>query len=131
MPRALLGVFVLGLAGCGWNAPHELEAPFDAGDPYEIVLSFADSEPDQPPGIAEDSLVVRVRYAGECESHTFSLDERVRRDTTVLQLHRDAHGDACEAWVTDEIRLALTPDALASSVILLRHPQGGPPFRVQ
>lgn len=125
-----LPVLVL-LAGCGWGTPHVLEEPFDAGDPYEIVLSFADSEPDQPPGIEGDSLVVRVRYTGECEPHTFTLHEDIARDTTVLKLHHDAHGDACEAWVTDELRLGLTSEAVASPVVLLRHPNGGPPFRVR
>jgi len=131
MSRLVCAGLLMSFTGCGWNAPHPLDAPYDAGAPYEIVLSFADSEPDQPPGIEHDSLVVRVRYAGECNPHEFSLHEHVRRDTTVLHLHHDALGDGCEAYVTDELRLGLSEGARSASVVFLRHPEGGPPFRVR
>lgn len=101
-----------------------------AGDPYRIVLAPAEAEPDQPPGLDGDTLVVRVRYSGGCESHDFDLDADVRGDTTFLVIEHDAHGDGCEADVYDELRLGLPDDVARTGLLLLRNPQGGPAYRI-
>lgn len=115
------------LAACRAEQPVEAVPP---GDPFEIVLAPGEAEPDQPPGFDGDTLVVRVRYSGGCESHRFALDAETRSDTTLLALRHDANGDGCEALVYDELRLGLEDPLPPDGPVLLRNPQGGPPFRI-
>ncbi len=116
-------------AGCRREVP--TRAPDPRTDPFSVVLSEFPAEPDQPPALDGDTLLVRVQYAGGCSDHAFALAADARGDTTVLALRHDAAGDACEALVYDELRLALPEPLPGAGPVVLRNPQGGPPFRLR
>jgi len=60
--------------------------------------------------IVDDTLVLEVGYGGGCETHDFTLCfEEIIFDLVRLGVHHDAHGDACEAFITEEQKLDLTP----------------------
>lgn len=130
------------LTGCGSD---EEELPPDSpeaqkgiepvesrfGDAYEIVLNETPTAPDEPPGIAEDSLHVKVGYSGGCNDHDFTLRHEVRSDTTRLWLVHDDGGDTCEAYLYDDLRLYVPPEALDAPVIMLLNPQGNAPHMLR
>lgn len=129
----LLVPFALGalaLAACRDAAP-DLQAPDADSDPFTVVLSQFPAEPDQPPLLHGDTLVVRVRYEGDCEDHAFAVDQHARRDTVVLTLRHDARGDECAGEVYDELSLGLPEPLPFGGVVLLRNPRGGPPFKLR
>lgn len=65
-----------------------------------------------------DTLVVAVGHSGGCETHSYSLcyqpafgeSDPVQAD---LVLIHDANGDACEAYLTTELRFDMSPLAAA------------------
>jgi|GEM_PF-749140 len=61
-----------------------------------------------------DLLVVEVSYGGGCEKHDFTLLDtgiatRSIPPQHLLRLVHDAHGDACEAYLTKELRFDISP----------------------
>ena len=95
---------------CTWNYVDALDTCTAAdGDAYEVE------------GLALDgnTLVVSVAYSGGCEDHDFTLcwpDQVFMESEPVqaaLELQHDGHGDACEAWITEDVRVDLSPVAYA------------------
>ena len=73
-------------------------------DPYEMTAA----------AIHGDTLVVTVSYSGGCEAHDFTLVVAgTFKESDPVQLTadlaHDANGDACEAWLTEELRFDLGP----------------------
>lgn len=143
LPAALGALFLaLLLTGCGradsepepdsdldpGEAPVSVDSRF--GDAYEVMFGRTPADPDVPPAIAGDTLVAQVGYAGGCEDHAFALDAETVRDTVRLWLRHDANGDACEAYLHDEVRLAVPRAARGEAPVVLLNPHGGPPFVV-
>ena len=64
--------------------------------------------------INEDTLTINVSYSGGCEKHEMTL---VASDTFLesfpvqlpVSLAHNANGDACEAWLTEDLNFDLTP----------------------
>lgn len=112
MPRWI--PFVLLLTACRPDASPVGSDAADADDQARVVLGRTDASPDLPPVIVGDSVRFRVTYPGGCEDHTFDLDGERRGDTLALVLRHDAHGDACEGQVYDEMALPL-PEAARES----------------
>jgi hypothetical protein len=61
-----------------------------------------------------DLLVVEVSYGGGCEQHDFTLLDTGIATRSIppqhfLRLVHDAHGDACEAYITSELRFDISP----------------------
>ncbi len=61
-----------------------------------------------------DLLIVEVSYGGGCEKHNFTLLDtgiatRSIPPQHLLRLVHDAHGDACEAYITSELRFDISP----------------------
>src|SRR5690554_5623492 len=131
MQRVVILLLVLA-AGCGrGGAEDEADAPAGGGrfgDPYQVVPGFHPAEPDTPPALAGDTLVALVTYTGGCEDHDFALDYAASADTARVWIRHDAHGDACEALIEDEVRLPLPREALAPPVVVLLNPQDPIPF---
>ena len=94
---------------CNWN--YVQQEPFipacqsDEGDPFSILGASLDG----------NELVVDVEYSGGCTEHTFTLcwpDQAFQESSPVqaaLELLHDDMGDACDAVLTEEVRLSLTP----------------------
>lgn len=97
------------------------------GDVYWIVSHFNEGDPDLYPMLIEDSLIVRLVYAGGCKSHEFDVRHSAESDTAFVWLFHDAQGDTCEALVHDEVGQRLPDAVLSARVIALHHPQPGPP----
>lgn len=116
-------------ASPGEPEPAPLERRF--GDPYQVVFSRGPAEPDTPPGLAGDTLVVTLGYSGGCADHDFRLRARAVADTTHLWFTHDARGDRCEAFVTEARREPLPEAARGAGVLVLDNPQGGPPFMLR
>ncbi len=62
--------------------------------------------------IAGDALTLTVSYGGGCATHHFTLvvSETFMESSPVqlaVVLAHDAHGDACEAWLTEDYRFDL------------------------
>lgn len=77
---------------------------FDLGEGDMFVIDAAK--------IVGDDLVLDVGYSGGCKDHEFTLCfAGFVLDTNIIQLgvHHDAHGDACEAFITEPRTLDLTP----------------------
>jgi hypothetical protein len=76
----------------------------DTQDPYTIGDIWLDG----------DLLHLQVSHSGGCREHTFELVWSGAWRTSLpaqtgLWLAHDAHGDACEAWVTGALSFDLTP----------------------
>lgn len=61
-----------------------------------------------------DLLIVEVSYGGGCEKHDFTLLDTGIATRSIppqhfLRLLHDAHGDACEAYITRELRFDISP----------------------
>lgn len=86
---------------------------FDLGEGDMFVIDAAK--------IVGDDLVLDVGYGGGCKDHEFTLCfNAIVLDTNIIELgvHHDAHGDACEAFITEQRTLDLTPlQQLGSSPI--------------
>jgi len=122
------------IAGCEARVEGEPQQPSDAtvdrsrfGDPYRIVGNYSQADPDLYPILSSDTLVVRVTYAGGCESHRLDVDHDVRDDTAFVWIEHDARNDDCEALIQDEVQAILPERVLEADVIAILHPQGGPP----
>lgn len=98
------------------------------GNPYQIVTNETPASPDILPFVRNDSLYASIGYSGGCETHDFTLNYDIRRDTTVLWIYHDAQGDECEAYVQDRIEVPIPPSALENPSIILLNPEGGTPF---
>lgn len=93
-----------------------------------VVTAEVEGMPDQPPvlvgtGQGDDTLVVRVTYAGGCETHDVTLDRETQGDTLVLALDHDANGDDCTDEVYDELRLPV--GAASTGPVVLLDPETG------
>jgi len=94
---------------CTWN--------YVDSTPYLPVCFEADGDAYSIDGVALDGaeLVVSVGYSGGCEDHDFVLcwpDQAFMESYPVqvaLEVSHDAHGDACEAWIREELRFDLSP----------------------
>ena len=96
-----LGVVLVALAGC--DAPAGSPPVPDLGDPYHV-----ESRPE--PAVVGDSLFLTVSYSGGCEEHTFALGHAETESTVDLWLTHDAHGDACEAYLTEALAVEVPVD---------------------
>ncbi len=99
------------------------ESTTDFGDPYQIAVSVSPDAPDEPPTMSDDSLFVRVRYAGGCRDHDFHLNHRAYRDTIEVWFRHDANGDACEASIDENLSVALPRSVRRADIVLLRDPE--------
>ena len=77
-------------------------------DAYEIAI-----DGDAAPRIVDDFLVVTVSRSGGCEEHDFTLvvGPRIRARAPPeldVAITHDNMGDACEAYMTDEVAFDLT-----------------------
>ncbi|MFZ5476002.1 MAG: hypothetical protein ACOZNI_04445 [Myxococcota bacterium] len=65
--------------------------------------------------LSGDTLIATVSYGGGCETHDFVTcwpDGAFAESSPVqaaLELWHDAHGDACEAWITEDHEIDLAP----------------------
>lgn len=64
--------------------------------------------------VSGDALEISVAYGGGCEEHTWQLcwDGAFMESDPVqaaLSLGHDAHGDSCEAWLTETLSFDLSP----------------------
>ena len=126
----------LALVGCGGssssNAADETPGGSRFGAGYEILTSPAETAPERPPVLRDDTLVAMVAYEGGEETHDFTLSHETRGDTARLWLRHDAAGEDGSTRVLDDVRLAVPQDALAgASTVVLLNPQGGAPFLLQ
>ncbi len=122
-PRYLL-VFI----GCAClTACEQQEFTPDFGDPYEIIVNDVPGAPDKPPRVLGDWLMIMVAYSGGCSDHDFNVTSVVRRDTAHIWVQHDNGGDACEAFITDDLSLKLPTGVLATRVIAMHDPAGDPP----
>ncbi|WAS90648.1 hypothetical protein [Nannocystis punicea] len=80
-----------------------------------------------------DLLVLEVGYGGGCLPHEFTLCfEGIVLDTSFIKLavHHDAHGDVCEAFLTEERTLDLTPtQSFGPSPVDIQLLGWGPPLQ--
>ena len=120
----LAGVILLGIC---ISACAEPQFTPEFGDPYEIIVNDVPGAPDKPPHILGDWLMIMVAYSGGCEDHDFSVTSVVRRDTAHIWVHHKNGGDACEAYITDDLSLKLPTGVLATRVIAMHDPAGDPP----
>ena len=90
----------------------------DTVDPISVVIGEAPRKSDpfevNAARIAGDTLIVNVSYGGGCADHVFRAwaDDAFRMTDPVglaIAITHDAHGDACERWVTEDLRFDLTP----------------------
>jgi hypothetical protein len=127
VPRRLPLAFVLSaaclVAACN-RAPDDPDVALAESDTFQVVMAQFPALEDQPPGLDGDSLVVRVRYRGDCEENTWTLVEEVSGGAARLALHRDGGGDDCEGEVYDELRFGLGEDARAAREVVLMGPEG-------
>ena len=111
--------------GCGAQTT-ELPSG-DTSQPLQIAPSCADDLPTDPftvqsARVEDDLLALRVAYSGGCEPHDFFVCWRdgsfLETDPVQARLavFHDAHGDQCEAYLTEEryIDLALLRQAYQS-----------------
>lgn len=114
LPLTLLAV------GCGAQTT-EIPAE-DISQPIQIAPSCALDYPTDPftvqsarVVVEDDLLAVRVGFSGGCEPHDFFV---CWRDSSFLEtdpvrarlaVFHDAHGDRCEAYLTQERYIDLTP----------------------
>lgn len=62
--------------------------------------------------VVGDELVLDVGYSGGCQTHEFTLCFAgivLDTDFLLVRVHHDAMGDACEAFITEQRVLDLTP----------------------
>jgi hypothetical protein len=109
-------LLVLPLVGC---IPGEAPTPSaysdcraEDGDDYDIG-SLEDQQ--APVRVEDDTLFVTVGHSGGCETHDFQIcwpDQMFMESAPVqvsLELWHDAHGDGCEAYLTEELAFDLAP----------------------
>ena len=122
-------LLVLYAIGCGDNAetlisvsPADL-APDETKSSGQVVLADPDATTAGAWGtddfelsaaaITGDTLAVTVSYAGGCREHLFTLvsssEFKESNPVQVVDLAHNAQGDSCEAWITRDYLLNLTP----------------------
>lgn len=74
-----------------------------ASDPFDVVDAAIDG----------DTLRLRVSYGGGCEPHTFAVSASRQWTgdspvTTNVVIAHDAHGDMCQAAITNELLIDLS-----------------------
>ena len=74
-----------------------------------------------------DWLLLMVAYAGGCADHQFQLNSAIRQDTAHIWIAHENGGDSCEAYITDDLSLKLSPAVLNARVIAMHDPAGEPP----
>lgn len=111
---------IAALAGCtepdpGTKTPTNFsDCLIDDGD--AIALSTGDGYAIEGDAVIQgDTLKVLVGYSGGCEAHEFSIcwpDQSFMESNPVqvgLALFHNANNDICEAYISEEIELDLTP----------------------
>ena len=97
-------------------------------DAYEIAI-----DGDAAPRIVDDFLVVTVSRGGGCEEHLFTLEvgPRIRARAPPeldVAITHDNMGDACEAYMTDEVAFDLKPiwdpESQGAAFLTFRAPDG-------
>jgi len=111
------------ISACGETTYTQNPPPFSdclIEDGDAIVPSTGDSyDIEDGAQIKGDTLHVTVGYGGGCEAHEFSIcwpDASFLESDPVqanLTLFHNANGDSCEAYLSEEIELDLTPLRLA------------------
>lgn len=101
---------------CTWNYADSSAGLPDCrtedGDPFEVAAAT----------VAGDTLTVSVSYGGGCEAHDFALcwpDGTFMESAPVqvdLDLWHDGHDDPCDAYLSEDRALDLTPLKLAWQV---------------
>lgn len=122
LAATLAGALVL-LPACS-RAPDDPDVALAESDTFRVVMAQFPALEDQPPGLDGDTLVVRVRYRGDCEANTWTLVEDVGATPARLALHRDGGGDECEGEVYDELRLGVSEEAQQAGALVLLGPEG-------
>ena len=113
-PRRIL-VAVTGLSPQIVTGALDALAPAPSGAavlPTCMDLSPSDNFEISGAEIVGDELHVDVGYSGGCEDHDFTLCfDSIVLDTNFwnLAIDHDAHGDACEAFITETRKFDLTP----------------------
>lgn len=100
---------------CGCEPP-----PIDFGLPYTL----ADTPP--PALVASDTLAATVAYSGGCAVHRFearSVGVDGRRQVYALR-HATDRPDACEAHITDRVRVPLRNRDASRPGLVLTRPSG-------
>ena len=118
-------VMLLALGGCQIIGPDLADDDSTPGSETIIIddagLNAAHRDPFHIDGIRirGDALLVDVGYSGGCEEHTFELHAGLgwtlaNPPGKYIVIAHDAHGDACEAYLTEQLQFDLKE---------LRHPQ--------
>ena len=124
--KTLVVATALVVAGCeAADLASVINSSTDFGDDYAVVRHA--TSPQAPPRLSASHLEVLVRYGGGCARHEFALHWRRQGDTTELWLYHDANGDLCEALLTEQLRVFVSPVVLETEHVVLLTP-GGPPI---
>lgn len=110
MSRAIPFLFVL-LTACPGGGD---DTAVGSDEVAECEIAHEDGYTLDGLAIAGDTLEITVSYSGGCEEHEFQLcwDGAFMESDPVqarLTLGHDAHGDACEAYLTETLIFGLEP----------------------
>lgn len=92
------------------------------GDAYEVVLEATAFT--APPRLGPERLELYVRYSGGCAPHDFHLHARRDGATAELWLRHDAHGDSCEASLTEQLAVPADGSLATAEEVFLLLPDG-------
>jgi hypothetical protein len=112
------------LSGCSFVSPSNSDDHIVFGDAYRIQTTNPSNGEPAEPFIDDGDLVVVVSYSGGCADHKFEFDARVISDTARIWLEHDGGGDACEAYITQPLRIALPQSVVRAPEKILMNPDG-------
>lgn len=83
-------------------------------DDIDSLTFIADPARIDTASVQSDLLVLKVSHAGGCEPHDFALYGlsallESNPPQAEIFLSHEAHGDMCEAWLTKELQIDLSP----------------------
>jgi len=107
--------FYLACSGCQLTGPDTSDSgsqlnilqpgdPWPQGDLFDLLSA----------DIEGDILLLKVAYSGGCREHVFSFHSNGPVIKTLppgadLIIYHDANNDTCEAWITEDLEVDLSP----------------------